>query len=64
MTQKNLRTRILFGNIILMAVIGSMAAILVQERHRMQEIELESVEISKIRKNIGIANTFINASSV
>ena len=58
MTQKNLRTRILFGYIILMA------AILVHERHRMQEIELESVEISKIRKNIGIANTFINTSSV
>lgn len=59
MIHKNLRTRILFGYIILMAVIGSMAAILVHERKRMQEIEQESVEISKIRKNIGIAHTYI-----
>ena len=42
-----------------MAVIGSMAAILIHERQRMQEIELESVEISKIRKNMVIAHTYI-----
>ena len=59
MIQKNLQIKILFGYIILMAVIGSMAAILIHERQRMQEIELESVEISKIRKNMVIAHTYI-----
>lgn len=41
MIQKNLRIRILFEYIILMAVIGSMAAILIHERERMREIELD-----------------------
>lgn len=47
MIQKNLRARILFGYIILMAVIGSMAAILVHERKRMQEIEAEATHVHR-----------------
>ena len=50
-----LHIRIFFGYIILMAVIGSMTAILVHERGRMREIELESVEIRKIRQGISTA---------
>ena len=59
MMQKNLRIRILFGYIILMAVIGSMAAILIYERQRMQEIELESIEIRNIRRNIETTHFYI-----
>ena len=42
-----------------MAVIGSMAAILIHERRRMQEIEQESIEIRNIRRNIEIVHFYI-----
>lgn len=42
-----------------MAVIASMAAILVNERQRMQEIELESIEMRKIRQDISVAHLYI-----
>lgn len=42
-----------------MAVIGSMAAILMHERKRMWEIESESVEIRKIRQDINIVHLYI-----
>lgn len=64
MIQKNVRIRILFGYIILMAVIGSMAAILVHERGRMREIELESVEIRKIRQDISTAHLYITGLAI
>ena len=64
MIQKNLRIRILFGYIILMAVIGSMAAILIHERERMREIELESVEIRKIRQDISTAHLYITGLAI
>ena len=64
MIQKNVRIRILFGYIILMAVIGSMAAILVHERGRMLEIELESVEIRKIRQDISTAHLYITGLAI
>lgn len=44
-----IQRRILFGYIILMAVISSMAAILVHERERIKEIESESAEIRQVR---------------
>ncbi len=59
MAQRNLRMRILFGYIILMAVIGSMAAILIHERKRMREIESESVEIRRIRQDINMVHLYI-----
>ena len=37
-----LKHKVLFGYVILLAVIGSMAAILVYERQRMREIEAET----------------------
>lgn len=49
----------MLGYIILMAVIGSMAAILIHERRRMQEIEQESIEIRNIRRNIETAHFYI-----
>ena len=42
-----------------MAVIGSMAAILIHERRRMQKIEQESIEIRNIRRNIETAHFYI-----
>ena len=64
MIQKNLRIRILFGYIILMAVIGSMVAILVHERGRMREIEMESVEIREIRQDISTAHLYITGLAI
>lgn len=48
----SLQDKILLGYLILVAVIGSMTAILLHERKRMQEIEAETAKISKIRKDI------------
>lgn len=59
MIQKNLQIRILLGYIILMAVIGSMAAILLHERQRMREIEAETGEIQEIRSDIHAAQRSI-----
>ena len=42
-----------------MAVIGSMAAILIHELRRMQKIEQESIEIRNIRRNIETAHFYI-----
>ena len=64
MTRQNLRMRILFGYIILMAVIGSMAAILMHERKRMREIESESVEIHRIRQGINMVHLYITGLSL
>lgn len=51
-----LQKKVIIGYFVLMAVIGSMTAILVHERGRMQEIELECVEIRKIRQDISTAH--------
>lgn len=59
-----LQTRIFFGYIILMAAIGSMAAILVHERGRMREIELESVKIRKIRQGINVAHLSVTGLAI
>ena len=64
MLQKHLRILLLFGYIILMAVIGSMVAILVHERGRMREIEMESVEIREIRQDISTAHLYITGLAI
>ena len=46
----SLRYKIFFGYAILMAVIGSMAAILIYERQRMREIEAETANINLVRR--------------
>lgn len=48
----SLQVKILIGYIILIAVIGSMTAILLHEQRRMQEIGEETVEIRHIRNDI------------
>ena len=50
-----LQTKILAGYLVLVAVICSMAAILVHERGRMHEIETEAGEIQEIRRDITVA---------
>lgn len=47
-----LQYKILFGYLVLMAVIGSMTAILLHERSRMREIETETFEIRELRQNV------------
>ena len=51
-----LRYKILFGYIILMIVIGSMAAILIYERRRMREIKAETANINLVRRGINTAH--------
>lgn len=48
----NIQYKILFGYIILLAVIGSMAAILLFDRARIREIEKEGTEIRAVRRDI------------
>ena len=52
----NIQHKIILGYVILLAVIGSMAAILVYERQRMREIEAETANISHIRRSINTAH--------
>lgn len=52
----SLQNKIYFGNFIFLAVMGSMAAILVHERQRMREIETETVKIQEIRSDISTAH--------
>lgn len=51
-----LRYKILFGYIILMIVIGCMAAILIYERRRMREIKAETANINLVRRGINTAH--------
>lgn len=48
----NIQHKILFGYVILMAVIGSMTAILLFDRARIREIEEESAVIRSVRRDI------------
>ena len=45
----SLQAKILFGYLVLMAVIISMAAILFHERARLRELEADIVEIRQVR---------------
>ena len=51
-----MRYKIIFGYMVLVAVIASMAAILVHERKRVRDIEAESVEIRQVRRDINTAH--------
>ena len=52
----SLQHKILFGYIVLMAVITSMVAILLHERKRLREIEAETVKIRSVRLDINKAH--------
>lgn len=54
-----LQHKILFGYLVLVAVIGSMVAILLYERGRTHEIEAESKDIREIAKNINKVHRYI-----
>lgn len=54
-----LQHRILLGYIILMAVIGSMAAIMFHERNRVDKIEEEMIEIREANQTINAAHRHI-----
>lgn len=54
-----LQHRILLGYIILIAVIGSMVAIMFHERHRVQNIESEITEIREANRTINAAHRHI-----
>lgn len=54
-----LQYKILSGYITLVAVIASMAAILVHERERTREIEAESAEIRQVRRDINAVHRHI-----
>lgn len=55
----SLQIRILTGYIILIAVIASMTSILLQERDRLQKIEMESEEIRTVRRDINSVHRHI-----
>ena len=59
MRRISLQQKILFGYLILVAVIGSMIAILLHERDRTREIEAESRDIREIAKNINKVHRYI-----
>ena len=59
----HLQGKILAGYVLLMAVIASMAAILVHERERIREIEAESAEIRQVRRDINAAHRHITRLS-
>ena len=52
MKRISLQQKILFGYLVLVAVIGSMVAILLHERGRTREIEAESKDIREIGKRL------------
>lgn len=60
----NLRAKIITGYLILVAVIGSMAAILIHERQRIRDIEVETFEIREIRQSINAIHHHITTLSI
>ena len=60
----SLQYKILFGYVILVAVIASMAAILVHERERIREIEAESAEIRQVRRDINASHRHITRLAI
>lgn len=52
MKQVSLQYKILFGYLILVAIIGSMVAIILREREQMREIEVETLDIWELRQSI------------
>lgn len=59
-----LQHKILFGYIILLAVIGCMVAILVHERKQMHEIKSETTNISLVRHGINTAHRHITGLAI
>lgn len=60
----SLQHKILFGYVVLVAVIGSMAATLLHERKRLREIEAETVKIRSVRLDINKAHSRITGLAI
>lgn len=56
-----LKYKILLGYFILMTGIGSMAAIVLHERNRVQKIEDESIAIFQTQHDINTAHRYVTA---
>ncbi len=59
MLRVSIQNKILLGYLVLVAVIGSMTAILLHERKRTKEIEAEAAEVRKIRNGVSIIHSRI-----
>lgn len=59
MRQMSLQVKIIFGYVILMAVIGSMAATLLHERNRVFEIETEMRHLNLVQFDVNTAHKYI-----
>lgn len=55
----NLNQKILLGYVLLLLIIGSMVGIIVYERQRMRNIEMEVSEIRQVRRDINTAHRHI-----
>ena len=56
-----LQHKIFIGYFILMVIIGSMVAIILHERNRVQKIEVESISIFQTQHNINTAHRYVTA---
>lgn len=59
-----MQRKILAGYVLLMAIIGCMAAILLHERKRLREIEAETVKIRSVRLDINKAHRYITELAI
>lgn len=55
----SIHRKILFGYFISVAVIGSMVAILLHERNRVQKIENETMAVRQIQREVNTAHRYI-----
>lgn len=55
----SIQRKILFGYFISVTVIGSMAAILLHERNRVQKIENETMAVRQIQREVNTAHRYI-----
>ena len=55
----NLRNKVLVGYFILIVLIGFMASILVRERHRISEIDLQNSEVQQAIRDIHNVHRYI-----
>ena len=56
-----LQHKIFIGYFLLMVIIGSMVAIILHERNRVQKIEVESISIFQTQHNINTAHRYVTA---
>ena len=60
----NLRNKVLVGYFILVVLIGFMASILVRERHRISEIDLQNSEVQQAIRDIHNVHRYITLENI